>query len=116
MVERESDDRLTEMLKAAADPTRRRILTLLVREGPMRVTDLAGHFEMSLNAVSKHIKVLEGAGLVSRERAWRDHVICARLDDLKEIDRWFTDLRSVWDLRLDAFEEIMMEKKDDRDD
>ncbi len=116
MVERESEDRLTEILKAAADPTRRRILTLLVREGAMRVTDLAGHFEMSLNAVSKHIKVLEAAGLVSRERAWRDHVIRAELDNLKEIDRWFARLRSVWDERLEHLETLMTEKRDDNDD
>jgi DNA-binding transcriptional ArsR family regulator len=117
MVERESENRLTEILKAASDPTRRRLLTLLVREGPMRVTDLAGHFEMSLNAISKHIKVLEAAGLVSRAKDWREHVIHAALDDLKEIDRWFAGLRSVWDLRLEKLDEILTkETTHERDD
>jgi len=64
MVERYDDSLLSEILKAAADPTRRAILTFLSQEGAMRVTDLAARFDMSLNAVSKHIKVLENAGLI----------------------------------------------------
>ncbi|MDH3263969.1 MAG: metalloregulator ArsR/SmtB family transcription factor [Paracoccaceae bacterium] len=115
MDERDSETRLTDILKAASDPTRRRILTLLVQEGPMRVTDLAGHFEMSLNAVSKHIKVLERSRLVARARAWRDHVISAELDELKEIDRWFGALRSVWDTRLEALDKIINEETADDD-
>lgn len=107
MVERESDSRLTEILKAAADPTRRAILTLLAQEGPTRVTDVAGRFEMSLNAVSKHIKVLEGAGLVSRRTHWREHLIEVRMDNLAEIDRWFGDLRSIWELRLEALDKLL---------
>jgi DNA-binding transcriptional ArsR family regulator len=106
----ESDDhdaRLTAILKAACDPTRRRILTLLVREGPMRVTDLARNFEMSLNAVSKHIKVLESAGLVGRMTQWREHVIRPELDRLTEIDRWFKDLRWVWETRLELLEQAL---------
>ncbi len=116
MVEREHTDRLTGILKAASDPTRRAILTLLVQEGPMRVTDLAGHFDMSLNSVSKHIKTLEGAGLVTRRTEWREHLIQAELAPTQEIDRWFTDLRSVWEMRLDALETALEEKKDDNDD
>ena len=80
MVERDAPEAaLSAILKAASDPSRRRILTLLVREGPMRVTDLARFFDLSLNAVSKHIKVLEAAGLVSRMTQWREHVIAAEL-------------------------------------
>ena len=113
MVEREVSDPLTRILKAASDPTRRALLTLLVQHGPMRVTDLAGHFDMSLNSVSKHIKVLEQAGLVSRRTDWREHLIEAHLDPVQEIDRWFAELRSIWALRLDALEEILDEDKDD---
>ena len=68
MVEYKSEDQLSEVLKATSDTTRRAILTTLVQEGPSRVTDLAAYFDMSLNAVSKHIKVLEAAGLVDRKR------------------------------------------------
>ena len=69
------DDDLSRVLKAAGDTTRRRILTLLVQEGALRVTALAAHFDMSLNSVSKHIKVLEEAGLVTRKTAGREEVI-----------------------------------------
>lgn len=103
MRERGADGRrLSKILKAASDPTRRAVLTLLAQGGPARVTDIAGHFAMSLNAVSKHIKVLEDAGLVSRVTTWREHLIAAELDALGGIDRWFAALRSIWDQRLET--------------
>jgi DNA-binding transcriptional ArsR family regulator len=114
MVERDAESELSAILKAAGDVSRRRILTLLVREGPMRVTHLASHFEMSLNAVSKHIKVLEAAGLVTRMKDWREHVIRAELDRLGRIDRWFADLRWVWDERLEKLDDLTT--KGDKDD
>ena len=113
MVERDSEARLTEILKAAADPTRRALLTLLAQQGPTRVTDLAAGFEMSLNAVSKHIKVLEAAGLVSRHTQWREHLIEARMEALGEIDRWFGDLRSIWEMRLEALDHLLTKETDD---
>ena len=112
MVERESHDPLTEILKAASDPTRRTILTLLVQDGPARVTDLARRFDMSLNAVSKHIKVLERAGLVSRKTEWREHIIAAELGPIREIDRWFSELRSLWEMRLEALDTILTGETD----
>ncbi|KAJ54480.1 transcriptional regulator [Actibacterium mucosum KCTC 23349] len=112
MVERE-DQTLSAILKAAADPTRRAILTLLAQQGPMRVTDIARHFEMSLNSVSKHIKVLENAGLASRRTEWREHLIEVQMTPLKTIDTWFADLRSIWALRLDALEAALKEDNDD---
>ncbi len=113
MVERESDTDLTAILKAAADPTRRSILTLLAQHGPMRVTDLARQFEMSLNSVSKHIKVLEAAHLVTRRTEWREHLIELRPDRLRLIDQWFKDLRSIWEMRLDRLEILIKEDKTD---
>jgi DNA-binding transcriptional ArsR family regulator len=112
MVERDEEERLTTILKAASDASRRRILTLLVREGPLRVTELASYFDISLNAVSKHIKVLEAAGLVSRMKDWREHVIRAELENLREIDRWFAALRWVWEIRLERLETIVTEETD----
>ena len=112
MVEREDDSRLSEILKAAADPTRRAILTLLVQHVPTRVTDVARRFDMSLNAVSKHIKVLEGAGLVSRRTAWREHLIEANLGPIGEIDRWFRDLRLIWDMRLEELDKLLTKETD----
>ena len=110
MVERESPPDLTEVFKAASDPTRRAILTLLAQHGPLRVTQIAGHFDMSLNSVSKHIKVLEQAGLASRRTEWREHLIELQLEPLHEIDRWFDDLRSIWALRLEALDHLLTQK------
>ena len=107
MVERESDTDLTAILKAAADPTRRAVMTLLAQHGPMRVTDLARHFEMSLNSVSKHIKVLESAGLVSRRTEWREHLIELKTNRLGLIDAWFKDLKSIWALRLEKLDDLI---------
>ena len=98
---------MTAILKAASDPTRRAILTLLAQHGPLRVTDLAGHFDMSLNSVSKHVKVLETAGLVSRRTEWREHLIEVRIEPLSAVDDWFAELRSIWALRLEALDELI---------
>lgn len=113
MVERLPDDQqLTEILKAVSEPRRRELLTLLVQHGPARVTDLAGHFDISLNAVSKHIKTLEAAGLVRRRTAWREHVIEADMEPVREIDRWFGQLRSIWAQRLDGLEDVLSKDTD----
>lgn len=111
MVDDQQAEQLSLILKAVSDSTRRSILTTLVQEGPTRVTDLAEHYEMSLNAVSKHIKVLENASLVSRKTLGRIHLIQANLEPVNEIDRWFQDLRSIWDLRLDELEKILKKEK-----
>ena len=108
MVERhDSNPKLTGILKAASDPTRREILTLLARDGPTRVTDLAAQFDTSLNAVSKHIKVLEAAGLAKRVTTWREHLIAADIERLKEFDLWFRELRAIWDQRLEALDNLI---------
>jgi DNA-binding transcriptional ArsR family regulator len=104
--------RLSEILKAASDPTRRAILTLLAQEGPTRVTDLADHYDMSLNSVSKHIKVLEKAELVIRRTIGRVHLIEANMEPINEIDRWFNQLRSIWDLRLEALDHLLTKEPD----
>jgi len=108
MVERKHP--LDSILKAASDPTRRAILTLLAQHGPTRVTDIAKRFDMSLNSVSKHIKVLENAGLATRRTEWREHLIEVQMEPLSEIDRWFAELRSIWALRLDALDKALEEK------
>ena len=113
MVERESDNQLTNIFKAVADPTRRSILAILVQEGPQRVTDLASRFDISLNAVSKHIRVLESAKLVNRKTEWREHLIAADLAVTSAIDDWFRSLRSVWEMRLERLETLIEENTND---
>lgn len=68
------------------------------------MTEIAARFDMSLNAVSKHIKVLESAGLVSRRTQWREHMIEVQMAPLTQIDRWFGGLRSIWDMRLEKLD------------
>lgn len=101
---------LSLILKVTSNVTRRSILTTLAQEGPTRVTDLAGHYAMSLNAVSKHIKVLESAGLVSRKKFGREHLIEANLEPVRAIDEWFQNLRSIWEIRLERLDELLQEE------
>lgn len=102
-----NDSHLSDILKAASDATRRSILTTLVQQGPTRVTDLATHYDMSLNSVSKHIKVLESAGLVTRKTLGRVHLIEADMAPLNEVDAWFVELRSIWDMRLEKLDRLL---------
>jgi DNA-binding transcriptional ArsR family regulator len=109
------DTALSRILKAVGDTTRRYILTLLVQEGPLRVTALAAHFDMSLNSVSKHIKVLEEAGLVTRRTVGREHFIAAELEPLRHTQQWFGQLKSIWELRLSALDQLLAAKEDDHE-
>ena len=98
---------LSGILKAVSDATRRSLLTRLCQDGPTRVTDLAGQYDMSLNAISKHIKVLENADLVQRKTVGRTHWIEADLARVNLVEQWFTELRSIWAMRLDTLNDIL---------
>ncbi len=101
-------DRLDRTFGALADPTRRAILARLAK-GEASVTELAEPFEMSLPAVSKHLKVLERAGLVSRgrERQWRPARL--RATPLKEVAEWTDRYRRFWEERYDRLDEYLDE-------
>jgi DNA-binding transcriptional ArsR family regulator len=103
-----SRDRLSATFAALADPTRRAILARLA-SGETSVTELAAPFEMSLPAVSKHLKVLESAGLISRGRdaQWRP----CRLDGapFKEATEWLESYRRFWDQSLDRLDDYLNE-------
>ncbi len=107
MVEHESDKNLTLLLKAMSDSTRRALLTQLCQQGASRVTDLANYYDMSLNAISKHIKVLEKAELVTRKTIGRTHWIEANIQQISLAENWFKELKSIWELRLEKLDEIM---------
>lgn len=96
-------DQLSLTLSALADPTRRGILARLSR-GEATVTELAEPYDMSLAAVSKHLKVLEGAGLISRgkEAQWRPCRIEAA--PLSEVSSWLEDYRALWEASMDRLE------------
>ena len=110
-----NEDTLSETLKAVSDTTRRSLLTQLCQSGPSRVTDLATIYDMSLNAISKHIKVLEKAGLVTRTTIGRTHLIEANLHKVSLVENWFKDLKSIWEMRLDKLNEIILEEENKHD-
>ena len=101
-------DTLDRTFAALADPTRRAILARLA-SGQASVTELAAPFTMSLPAVSKHLKVLERAGLVARGRRaqWRPAQLQA--EPLHEVADWLADYRRFWEERLDRFDEYLRE-------
>jgi DNA-binding transcriptional ArsR family regulator len=115
-------DHLSVVFGALADPTRRAILARLA-SGEATVTELAAPFDMSLPAVSKHLKVLERAGLIARGRdaQWRP----CRLDagPMREVSDWVEHYRKFWEQSLDRLDEYLKElqakdkeNKDDRAD
>jgi DNA-binding transcriptional ArsR family regulator len=100
---------LDQTLMALADPTRRAILQRLSR-GEARVTELAQPFDMSLNAVSKHIRILERADLVRRRTAGREHFLSFNRQQLDEIANWIETQRAAWNARLDALEALLRDE------
>jgi DNA-binding transcriptional ArsR family regulator len=104
--------RLDAVFAALADPTRRAIIERLSRS-EARVTDIAEPFHMSLNAVSKHIRVLEASGVVERHRKGRDHILSINTRSLDEVDGWIERMRGYWEQQLDAMERLLREFKKD---
>lgn len=103
-------DNLSNVLGAISHPSRRAILARLSK-GPARVTEIAAPFDMSLNAVSKHLKVLEEAGLVHREKQGRDHVIEFRGEPLRQVAGWVHEYERFWNEHLDRLESYFIEKR-----
>jgi DNA-binding transcriptional ArsR family regulator len=103
-------DQLTKTFSALADPTRRAILARL-SSGEASVTELARPFEMTLPAVSKHLKVLERAGLIvrSREAQWRPCRI--EPEPLKDVANWLEEYRDLWEERFDRLDAYLAELK-----
>jgi len=93
-----------------ADPTRRAILVRL-RKGPATIGDIARPFPVSLNAISKHVKVLEDAGLVRRRVVGRQHYCAVEPKALEDAAAWLTHYRAFWTARLDALERHLLRQK-----
>ncbi len=96
-------DRLSTIFAALADPTRRAILARLA-EGDATVSELAEPFDISLPAISRHLKVLEGAGLISRSRSaqWRSSSL--EVEPLREAADWMERYRRFWDANFDRLD------------
>ena len=102
----QSAKKLDNTLVALADPKRRAILRRLA-QGEARVTELAAPFDVSLNAVSKHIKLLERAGLVQRRRVGREHLLRFKPEPLAKVQQWITRQEAFWRSSLDAIDEML---------
>jgi DNA-binding transcriptional ArsR family regulator len=98
---RTRDDELDAVFRALGDRTRRSVLRRLAG-GPAGVTELAAQYDMTLPAVSQHLKVLEHAGLIAREIEGRQHWCSLAARRLQEIDRWLQVYRGFWEGTLDA--------------
>lgn len=114
-----SPENLDAVFSALGDPTRRAILAQLA-EGETRVTELAAPHAMSLPAISKHLSVLETAGLVTRQRAGRVVRCSLNADPLKDAADWVGRYRRFWDAQFDRLEryleEVAPDTKGDSDD
>lgn len=101
-------DRLSATFAALADPTRRAILARLAL-GETTVNELAEPFDISLPAVSKHLKVLEQAGLISRGRAAQSRPARIEPEGVKAVEDWLEEYRRLWSQRLDRLEDYLRE-------
>lgn len=100
---------LSRVFSAVADPTRRAILQALA-ENPATITEIAKPFPVSLNAVSKHVMVLERAGLIRREVQGREHLCSLEAGPLQDATAWLEHYRQFWEVRLDALERYVARK------
>jgi DNA-binding transcriptional ArsR family regulator len=106
-----ADERLDTVFRALANRTRRAILARLKR-GPARVTELAGPFGMSLNAISKHIMVLERAGLVARTVAGREHICALDAAAMQSAEQWLSGYSAFWSASLDSLAAFVEAEED----
>ncbi len=111
MVEYKNES-LDLIFHALADATRRDLMRKL-RGGEFCVTDLASEYEVSLNAISKHIKVLEKAELIERTVQGRTHYCRINSKRLKEVEKWMEPYRKFWESSLDQLEDYVLKKKGD---
>ena len=109
------DSTLDAAFAALANPTRRAILARLA-QGSATVNDLAEPFEMSLPAVSKHIRVLENAGLITRGRDAQFRPCTLNAEPLRAVATWANQYRPVWDARFDMMDNLLKNIKEPNND
>ena len=95
-----------DIYQAIADPTRRAILTLLTL-GAMTPNAIAGHFDSSRQAVSKHIQILTECGAVDQNQRGREIYYQLNIDKMKEIDHWMEAFRKLWETRFDQLDNLL---------
>lgn len=104
-------DELSDVLTAISHPTRRAIIGQLAA-GPARFTDIAKPFDTALNSVTKHLKLLERAGLIRREKQGREVLISFQAEPLRQVAGWVHEYEQFWNERLDQFEQHFKKQKE----
>jgi DNA-binding transcriptional ArsR family regulator len=102
-------DRLSDVLTAISHPTRRAIIAQIAG-GPARFLEIAKPFDTALNSVTKHLKLLERAGLIERRKQGREVFISLRAEPLREVAGWVHEYERFWNKHLDEFEQYFMDK------
>src|SRR5512146_506135 len=110
-----ADQSLDATFHALAHPVRRAILVQLAEESAT-ILEIAGHFDLSLDGVSKHVKVLEHAGLIRRNVQGRTHHCSLDVTRLREASSWIDYYRTYWERRFDALERFLSAPRADSDD
>ena len=103
-------DHLSDVLTAISHPSRRAILGRLA-DGPARFTDIAKPFNTALNSVTKHLKLLERAGLIARKKQGREVLISFRGEPLREVAAWVHEYERFWNEHLDRFAQFFEDQK-----
>lgn len=106
-----SVDSLSDALTAISHPSRRAIIKMLANTGPARFTDIAEPFDVALNSITKHLKLLERAGLIKRRRKGREVFISLRPEPLRLVAGWVHDYERFWSERLDEFGQYFENKR-----
>ena len=95
-----------DIFQAIADPTRRAIITLIALQA-MTPNTLAEHFHTSRQAVSKHIKILAECELIKQEQQGREIYYSLEIEKMKEIDKWLTQFRKIWETRFNQLDKVL---------
>lgn len=104
-----------DIFQAIADPTRRAILVLLAM-GALTPNALADHFDVSRQAVSKHIKVLKECEVIDQQKVGREIYYQLKPEKMKEIDQWLTRFRELWETRFDQLDHLLTNLQNDNNE
>lgn len=102
-----------DVFQAIADPTRRAIITLIALRA-MTPNAMAEHFDMSRQAVSKHLRILTECQLVKQEQQGREIYYSLEMDKMKEVDKWLSQLKSIWENRFNQLDKILSKLKNQK--
>jgi len=104
-----------DIFQAIADPTRRAILVLIATQA-LTPNALANQFDISRQAVSKHIKILNECELLEQEKVGREIYYELKIDKMKEVDQWLEQFRKIWEKRFDQLDELLTTLKSENDE